>query len=81
MNLFSPFAMTVWLIIAAAAGVLLVLSIYQIKARVFWYDEAVSVTLVKLPFDQFLGTVAGVDHGMNAEILGTVPFGQDHAGV
>ncbi len=48
-----------WLIVAGAAAVLLILSIYQINARAFWYDEAVSVTLVRLPFDELLRIVAG----------------------
>ena len=45
--------------VGGAVAVLLVLSIYQIKAKAFWYDEAVSVTLVRLPLDQFLASVSG----------------------
>ena len=47
------------LIVGAAMLVLLILSVHQIKAKAFWYDEAVSLANVRLPFDRFVANIAG----------------------
>jgi mannosyltransferase len=48
-----------WLLVAGTVAALLALAVYQIKAKPFWYDEAMSITFARLPFDRFVALMTG----------------------
>lgn len=53
-----------WVVVAAvtaAIGLLLVLAVYRITAKGFWYDEAMSLTFARWPIDRFVDTLAGFE--------------------
>ena len=48
-----------WLAIAGALGILLVLSMHAIRAKSFWFDEAVSLTFARMSLAELAGTIGG----------------------